>query len=854
MKKFILSLIAFLLMACSAGAIGANDVELENTHLAFCSNPKYSDTELESGYAHSDSDHMFRQYVLRYCKTCGAEYGKELISNRKRNVVTFEYLNAEKHRIACTVCDWYYDAKHIMENGECKWCDIPESVCDHDDYTDNAYYAGEKKIEYSKITDTTHDEKHPYRRTCDACGEVLKEGHFPAVTEKHSFKNGVCACGYEEETECKHKYYTDEEYYGGKYQTEFSKITETTHDVKNPYRRTCDDCGEVLKEDHFPAVTETHTFKNGVCACGYEETDECTTHDFRYSKCQKCGFTAYISLSQDTAQVGDTIKLSTNLPKGDYTFSVGKNLSLSGNKATAVAAGKGNVWLYYKGGSNSVASCVVEIECTDTTHVYGAPTWSSYQYSDEREHMSNGTARCTLCGHLENVSECEPHSGDSCICGYSKNANAYALAPQSNYFNTAKATLQMAEERVEVQIYDSTTGAYRLLSDIPHLDIEFSGTNIHIEKGSSIYFVRDDVKVAAEGTLTLVDVFTGDVVDSINVLGLVLFKEKDNWLFVPDFTTKHTSTVLITSDQAEENTKGKNDILLYEAPALVGDVLTGSDCLLSNYDRSDVHYDMPDKFPAGYYVVTIEAQNNTTMVWGVGARYSDGQLVDDDIQWINAYSTGVGIVSTNAKYIEGLLKQNGDILDAISEVSTLEIKVPVGGYIDFFKPDINANMNDPEAKVFAVNVLDMMLRICSFADLLGNAKTPDADGFMTYIDEKQFYEGFAELVQTGAIDPKQMMFTLSRDGIIKSGMEYLGNEQWWPLVQSLIKDCTYNTGDTIANAALVATHPMIFVTEFMADSAVRAPQYYEKVLIMDPEEGDPRKGAWFVDMIALPDE
>ena len=274
MKKVLVILFATLLMLSSAGAIGANDKELENTHLAGCSNPKYSDTELESGIAHSDSDHMFRQYVLRYCRTCGMEYGKELISNIKRNVVTFTYLNAERHRIACEVCDWYYDAKHIMVNGECKWCDIPESGCDHDDYTDNAYYAGKYQIEYSKITETTHDAKHPYRRTCDDCGEVLKEGHFPAVTEKHTFKNGVCACGKAEKTDCDHDDYTDDPYYAGKYTIEYSKITDTTHDAKHPYQRTCDDCGEVLKEGHFPAVTEKHTFKKGVCACGAEETPD----------------------------------------------------------------------------------------------------------------------------------------------------------------------------------------------------------------------------------------------------------------------------------------------------------------------------------------------------------------------------------------------------------------------------------------------------------------------------------------------------------------------------------------------------------------------------------------------------
>lgn len=317
-----------------------------------------------------DTTHKQRTILSGYCDNCGT--------------------NLEE------ISEWL-DEFHSYENGKCMLCGFTEEVCTHENCTDAYDDSGNRPVIFSNKTATHHDYANPYICTCNDCGRI-EEIYGTPVTVEHAYTDGVCVCGAQKdvatptptatptaaptapptvtptpavtpEPECDHENCIDTYDDSGNRPTKFTNITETHHSFEAPYICTCNNCGRV-EEIYAAPITIEHSYNDeGLCVCGQtiQEPDVCTNHDFQWSTCKKCGFTAYIILSKDSVKVGDTITLSTNLPKGDYTFSVGKRLSLSGNKATAVAAGKGNVYLYYKGGSNSVASCVVDIECEEHT-------------------------------------------------------------------------------------------------------------------------------------------------------------------------------------------------------------------------------------------------------------------------------------------------------------------------------------------------------------------------------------------------------------------------------------------------------------------------------------------------------
>lgn len=86
-----------------------------------------------------------------------------------------------------------------------------------------------------------------------------------AVTPNGTESNKVTVTIY-----CPHTSSTDT--YNPNIQPVYSNITETHHDVSSGYTPLCDECGEPTGANgYFDAVTQEHTFEDGVCVCGASE-------------------------------------------------------------------------------------------------------------------------------------------------------------------------------------------------------------------------------------------------------------------------------------------------------------------------------------------------------------------------------------------------------------------------------------------------------------------------------------------------------------------------------------------------------------------------------------------------------
>lgn len=195
---------------------------------AMCSHSSCKDYWSWSEYvSYNQTQHRIKHYYNRVCNDCGA-YVK-VVNN-------FEW------------------AKHEMYDNECE-CGY-KYVCKHNNCKD--YWI---RSEYVSYNQTQHKIKHYFDRTCQDCGEFIKEVNNYKWA-KHEMYDNECECGYK--YVCKHNTYNDTlvntEYTG--------KTNKSQHQVKKISDRVCAKCGEFIKSVSS-TKWEKHSFINGKCECGY---------------------------------------------------------------------------------------------------------------------------------------------------------------------------------------------------------------------------------------------------------------------------------------------------------------------------------------------------------------------------------------------------------------------------------------------------------------------------------------------------------------------------------------------------------------------------------------------------------
>ena len=85
---------------------------------------------------------------------------------------------------------------------------------------------------------------------------------------------------------------------------------------------------------------------------------------------------------------------------------------------------------------------------------------------------------------------------------------------------------------------------------------------------------------------------------------------------------------------------------------------------------------------------------------------------------------------------------------------------------------------------------------------------------MLLIDQNRFVTAFLELVETGAIDPFDIMKDLAIVANQKELAGELAKKTWFPILVDVVSECTKkavtSVGDTVANAVLAAGAAPVF--------------------------------------------
>lgn len=189
-------------------------------------------------------------YTYHYCHDCGESWEDARASEKSEILQNHDF------------CD-----------GFCEGCGY-ENQCAHEHTTE---YTRFEDAEYTKVTAERHTQtgKLTHYRECVDCGEVSNlytEGELSSRSERHSFVNGVCECGYV--NACTHpadKIRTDTFGVNCKY----GNITEDGHELigSKVVLRYCAQCHQTLSEeynDESVCTFEPHGFFiSNVCDCGY---------------------------------------------------------------------------------------------------------------------------------------------------------------------------------------------------------------------------------------------------------------------------------------------------------------------------------------------------------------------------------------------------------------------------------------------------------------------------------------------------------------------------------------------------------------------------------------------------------
>jgi len=149
-----------------------------------------------------------------HCSECNAVIKKqETIAATGHTIETWKNFNDNVHRGTCEDCGSTKDEQHEFENGECKQCN---KECKH-------------------TNSTTESDTVKHWKNCNDCGLTVDE-------KEHSYTNGKCSCGKEQEIEeCTHK------------------NTEWKHENYSHWQE-CTECHERIR-----ATTGTHIYKDGEC-------------------------------------------------------------------------------------------------------------------------------------------------------------------------------------------------------------------------------------------------------------------------------------------------------------------------------------------------------------------------------------------------------------------------------------------------------------------------------------------------------------------------------------------------------------------------------------------------------------
>ena len=205
-----------------------------------CAHESYTDIPGTVTYEQvSDAKHNKVTLISRVCDNCG-----ETISE-------FKQTESEDH---------------IFENGICAGCGLAEPTADCQ------HVNSEEKLTDSVISDQGNTAQHivteTYSVICLDCGITIRTFE-QKVFEDHAFNNnGVCSCGYAKPTpECDHAEHIEVLTGTPTYVNNYGRGHTKTATV----RVECAICGIVLEEEKTVTVTESHSFEDGVCACGQSE-------------------------------------------------------------------------------------------------------------------------------------------------------------------------------------------------------------------------------------------------------------------------------------------------------------------------------------------------------------------------------------------------------------------------------------------------------------------------------------------------------------------------------------------------------------------------------------------------------
>lgn len=246
---------------------------------AACKHENTVEVTIETKYEReSDAQHKRITVIGKVCDDCGTELSR---------------FNREEYE------------EHSFENGFCSGCNLaePTPVCTHVNGTESLI-----STTYASQGDTQqHVLLQTYATVCDDCG-VTVGTREARVMEDHTFnENGVCGCGYAKPTlECDHARKVTELVGTPVY----TKQDEKYHLIEAGYKTSCADCGITLSEGDSEISIETHTYVDGICACGqlehvhdYEKvvmgkptytnqnTNEHSVTTTYYTKCSSCGDT-----------------------------------------------------------------------------------------------------------------------------------------------------------------------------------------------------------------------------------------------------------------------------------------------------------------------------------------------------------------------------------------------------------------------------------------------------------------------------------------------------------------------------------------------------------------------------------
>ena len=324
--------------------------------------------------------HMFDVYWDYACADCGETYS--LFIEQGAEVEDHAFI-VDPGLTACNQCGI---AKPCTEhsygdNGVCTVCgDCPHTSNVVKDFSSATYDPQAHDEKFHKVPNSS-----TVKRQCNTCGVTYMTYSSYVVYKAHVFdESGVCVCGAQGETSaCAHSrtdYATHEE------NVSYSEITAENHTKTYDYYfyYYCLDCGEPTQYEELlgRVVTQTHTFEDGVCACGYE-----CAHDYVDGVCTICGMEGTTCAHPNGNQTGghqeNQVFTKLNETQHVYTFDV--------------------YWDY---------------ECPDCGEAYSVFIEQGFEFDDHAYVHDESLTSCNLCGA---VKPCEEHTADEngvcSVCG-----------------------------------------------------------------------------------------------------------------------------------------------------------------------------------------------------------------------------------------------------------------------------------------------------------------------------------------------------------------------------------------------------------------------------------------------------